>query len=125
MVENAKQIEDILYKLTEDEKQLLKDTINKGFWGDCEYEFANKDTEEFEETWAYGFCTNDAKEAGHFAGRQISAMFRSIYRKLCEWKKNTTGEFLSHCRDWWGDGSGDMLFIRSSYRVAFQEWAKN
>ena len=72
----------------------------------------------------YGYCTNDAKEAGHFSGRKISAMFRSIYKKLCPENHNQTGRYISHCNDWWGDGSGDMLFIRTGYYRAFEEWAR-
>ena len=33
------------------------------------------------------------------------------------------GRFISHCNDWWGDGSGDMLFIREGYHSVFEEWA--
>ena len=51
-------------------------------------------------------------------------MFRAIYRRLCPAKRNMVGRFVSHCRDWWGDGSGDMLFIRASHRKAFEEWAR-
>ena len=72
----------------------------------------------------YGYCTNDAKEAGHFSGRKVAAMFRSIYKKLCPANRNQTGRYISHCNDWWGDGSGDMLFIRHSYYRAFEEWAR-
>lgn len=34
------------------------------------------------------------------------------------------GNFLSHCNDWWDDGTGDMLFIRIGYYQEFEEWAK-
>ena len=51
-------------------------------------------------------------------------MFRSIYKKLCTTNRNTIGAQLSHCNDWWGDGSGDMLFVRSAWNKAWMEWAK-
>ena len=108
-------------ELTEKEQQLLKDTINYGFWGDCDMEFLNEQ-DGIETVAAYGYCTNDAKDAGNFKGRQISAMFKSIYRKLCPEKG--VGRYLTHISDWWGDESGDMLFIRYEDVEAVEEWAK-
>ena len=115
-----KEIDLILEKLTKDEKQLLKDTINHGFWGDTEEEFLDEKGER-ETTWCYGYCTNDAKNGGHFSGRKISGLFNSMFKKLC---KNQIGEIISNCPDWWGDGSGDMMFIRLDYVKAFEDWAK-
>lgn len=107
--------------LTEEQQQLLKDTINHGAWGDGAFEFLNEDG-----SWTtdmmYGYCTNDAKLAGNFSGRKVSAMFRSIYKKLCD--AAGIGMVISHCTDWWQDGSGDMLFIRDRFVDAFEEWAK-
>lgn len=114
-------IEIIESQLTSDEQQLLKDTINYGSWGDTEFNFRNE-TGEVETVYAWGYCTNDAKDAGHFKGRQISTLFRSIYRKLCP--DNRTGRFLSQCNDWWGDGTGDMLFIRNEVCDDIEKWAK-
>lgn len=108
-------------QLTTDEQQLLKDTINYGIWGDCDMEFRTEKGE-VETVCAWGYCTNDAKNAGHFKGRTIATMFRSIYKKLCP--ENHTGRFLSQCNDWWGDGSGDMLFLRSELHDGLEEWAK-
>ena len=118
-----KEIENIVSVLTPDEQQLLKDTINYGGWGDGEMEFLDDDGNE-ETDSMYGYCTNDAKQGGHFKGRKVSAMFRSMYGKLCVGRNHTVGRFISHCNDWWGDGSGDMLFIRSEYSDAFEEWAR-
>lgn len=107
--------------LTEEQQQLLKDTINYGAWGDGDFNFLNADG-----SWTtdrmYGYCTNDAKLAGNFSGRKVSAMFRSIYKKLCA--PAGIGLIISHCTDWWEDGSGDMLFIREIFVDAFEEWAK-
>lgn len=108
-------------QLTANEQQLLKDTINYGFWGDCDIEFRNE-AGDVETTYAWGYCTNDAKKAGHFSGRKVATMFKSIYKKLCP--ENHTGRFLSQCNDWWGDGSGDMLFIRGELSNSLEEWAK-
>jgi hypothetical protein len=127
MKATIEQVEVIIATLTSDEKQLLKDTINRGFWGDADSEFLDENGN-IETVMMNGYCTNDAVSAGHFKGRAISAMFRSIYGKLCP---NTgggcgQGRYISHCSDWWGDGKegGDMLFIRESHCDAFEEWAK-
>lgn len=76
------QVEEIVAVLTADEKQLLKDTINEGGWGDAEATFLDENGKD-ETVFMYGYCTNDAYRAGHFKGRVISTMFRSIYKKLC------------------------------------------
>lgn len=119
-MKTAEQINSIVAVLSNDEQQLLKDTINRGFWGDTDNEFLDENGNVETES-AYGYCTNDAADAGHFKGRAISTMFRSIFQKLCP---GGVGRYISHCSDWWGDGSGDMLFIRDEHRGAFKEWAK-
>lgn len=95
------EVKNIVSVLTQDEQQLLKDTIRYGSWGDAPYNFLNENGEEDEE-WADVYITNDAKEGGHFSGRQISAMFRSIYSKLCPSGKHKIGKYISHASDWWG-----------------------
>lgn len=117
------QVEEIVSVLTPDQQQLLKDTIRHGAWGDADYDFLDENGE-FETVMMFGYCTNDAKNAGHFSGRTVSAMFRAIYRKLCPAHHNQIGRYISHCNDWWGDGTGDMLFIRTGYYQVFEQWAK-
>ena len=128
MEKTIEDVKKVVGVLTEEQQQLLKDTLNHGCWGDGDHEFLKESPAEGEDPFEFdgmmGYCTNDAKSAGHFEGRKISAMFRSIYRKLCPENRNQTGHILSHCRDWWGDGTGDMLFIRESWYRAFEEWAK-
>lgn len=116
-------IREIVKVLTADEQQLLKDTFLYGGWGDTDYEFLDENGKT-ETVGAWGYCTNDAREGGHFAGRVVATMFRSIYKKLCTANRNQIGAHLSHCNDWWGDGSGDMLFVRSAWDKAWMEWAK-
>lgn len=116
-----KTVEEILAKLTDDQKQLLKDTIINGYWGGDDIEFLDEKGNR-EISGMQGYCTNDAKKGGHFSGRKISAMFRSIYKKLCD--GHEIGRYISHCSDWWGDGSGDMLFIRAEYAEEFEKWAR-
>ena len=123
MEATIQQIEEIVSVLTADEKQLLKDAINKGAWGSADGEFLDE-SGNVETVSMYGYCTNEAQRAGHFKGRIVSAMFRSIYKKLCAVERNQIGRFISHCNNWRGDGSGDMLFIRTGYYQTFKEWAK-
>ena len=123
-----KTIEDVLNVvsvLTDEQKQVLKDCINKGGWGDGDVEFLDGEGN-VETVGMYGYCTNDAKKAGHFEGRKVSGLFRGIYSRLCSKEHHhEIGRVISHCSDWWGDGSGDMLFIREEYVDAFEEWARN
>ena len=123
MKATIQQVEEIVSALTAEEQQLLKDTINFGAWGDTEEEFINENGEQ-ETIYCYGYCTNDARQAGNFKGRVVSQMFRSIYKKLCPANRNQIGRYISHCNDWWGDGSGEMLFIRTGYYPTFEEWAQ-
>lgn len=120
-ITTIEEVENLLTSLTADEKQLLKDTINKGAWGDTDMSFMGQSGES-RLAYAYGYCTNDAQKAGNFKGRIVSQMFRSIYRKLCPNKG--IGLFLTQINDWWEDGSGDMLFISTGYYKAFEAWAR-
>lgn len=117
------QVKEIVSVLTKDEQQLLKDTIRYGGWGDSDMEFLGENGK-IETVSMYGYCTNDAHKAGHFKGRIVSSMFRSIYKKMCPANRNQIGRYISHCNDWWDDGSGDMLFIRTGYYQIFEEWAR-
>ncbi len=119
--------DDVVNVLTDDERQLLADTIIEGEWGDCQIEFANGDGTESVTCDAMGYCTNDAKNAGHFSGRKVSALFRSMYRKLetIHYPHSGMGRITAHCNDWWGDGSGDMMFIRDPFDIEAREWAEN
>lgn len=121
-IEDVKKIVSVL---TDEQKQVLKDCINHGCWGDGEYEFLDENGK-VETVMMYGYCTNDAKNGGHFSGRKMSGLFRGIYHRLCSKDYgHKVGRVLSHCTDWWGDGSGDMLFIRNEYVDAFEQWATN
>lgn len=127
-------LSEINAKLTSEQIQLLKDTIRFGAWGDCEMEFKDENGNIVTD-YCYVYVTNDAKKAGHFNGRKVSAMFRSIYNRLGMNSNNGYGEneYFAHCTDWWGDGSGDVMFIRSARKenngVAhyerFEEWARS
>jgi hypothetical protein len=107
--------------LSKDQQQLLKDTIIYGSWGDGEETFLNKDGEP-ETDWMYGYFTNDAYKGHHFHSQKLSGLFSSLIKTLCP--KQGRGQFFSHCSDWWGDGTGDMLFVRHSISDEVEAWAK-
>ena len=113
--------EAIVASLSPDEKTILRDCIRYGAWGDTAEEFLDADGNVQDAVYCYGYCTNDASKGGHFKGRKVSSLFRSLVAKLAP--KNGVGEVFAHCSDWWGDGSGDMLFIRGSFYELFEEWA--
>ena len=106
----------------EQEIQAIKDTILYGAWGDTDIEF---DGVAFP---AWGFCTNDCSQGGHFKGREVTNIWKSISNKI---KKTEASKFMKHANDWWGDGTGDMVFFRTdgffkggeTYKVLI-EWAK-
>lgn len=113
-------------KLNDKQQQLLKDTINYGGWGDTSMTFIDKEGNH-ETLCCYVYITNDAKNGKHFNGRQVSAMFRAIYKKLCPKRivsQESIGHIFAHISDWWGDGSGDVLFIRDEFISIATEWAK-
>lgn len=117
-------INEITSVLTAEQVQLLKDTIIYGSWGDTEEEFIEDG--KVVTDWCFGYCTNDAKRGGHFSGKKISSMFRSMFSRLN--MIDGKGKYISHCSDWWCDGSGDMLFIRdlNDERLyeSFEKWAR-
>ena len=124
MAATIQQVKEIVIDLTPEEKQLSRDTITNGYWGSADQEFLDK-RGKIETVDCDGYCTNNASRAGHFDGRVISSMFRSIYKKLCPENKHRIGHVISHYRNWWGNGSGDMLFIRREYCDAFEDWARS
>ena len=109
---------------TENEIQALKDAWRYGAWGDSEVNFGDG------EEWGLGACTNDIKKGGHFSGRQISGIVSSISKKADE-----MDSYLLVCEpDWWGDGSGDMVFFNiealgydnsDDAWKALNEWSKS
>lgn len=117
-------IREIVKVLTADEQQLLKDTIKHGYWGDASAAFVDEELGDIITIAAEIYITNDAKKGGHFSGRRVSAMFRSIYKKMCSACDNQAGIHLSHCSDWWADGSGDVLMLRADENAAWRKWAK-
>ena len=110
---------------TEKQIQVLKDSWRYGSWGDAEVNFG-KDKDE----WGLGACTNDAKNGGHFTGRQISGIMSGISKKI----DATHTDMVVNFPDWWGDGTGDMVFFNieafgfdnsTDGWSALDEWSKS
>lgn len=104
----------------ERQQQAFKDVILYGGWGDATVGFSDGDA------MGYGFITNDTSEGGHFKGREVTQVWSEISRII---KKTDAGQFLAHRNDYWGDGSGDVIFIRldgffKGDHDSFVEWAK-
>jgi len=80
------------------EKQIeaIKLIIRKGLWGDCDKEFADKKT-----YYAHGYETNMGK------GKEFSGLMSGVSKTL----KLSGTNLISMCSDFWGDGSGDMMFF--------------
>lgn len=114
----------IIDALSRDEVVLLLDTIRYGAWGGCDIKMKFRDEAgNLETVGCYGYCTNDAKYGGHFKVREISTIFRSIYRKLCP--NDGIGQNVTLISHWRADDSGDMLFIRDGVYQEFEKLAKN
>ena len=88
---------------TEKQIQAMKDAWKYGQWGDCSITFYGDD----HDSYAFGACTNDIKQGGHFSGRQISGILGGISRNI----KNKNCNLVENISDWWEDGSGDMIFF--------------
>ena len=88
---------------TEKQIQAMKDAWKYGSWGDCDIMFYGDD----HDSYAFGACTNDIKQGGHFSGRQISGILGGISRNI----KNKNCNLVENIPNWWGDGSGDMIFF--------------
>lgn len=101
---------------TPEEIQAVRDAWNHGLWGDAIVEFAGQDRT------GIGACTNDIKLAGNFKGREVTNICRKIANRI----KTQELDWISHFNDWWGDGSGDMLFIAEKVGSwdELTEWAK-
>lgn len=86
---------------TPEEIQAVRDAWNHGLWGDSVVRFADKDE------FGIGACTNDIHLAGNFKGREVTNICRKIANRI----RKQGLDWINHFNDWWGDGSGDMLFI--------------
>ena len=116
-----KTLEQILANLNEEQKQLLADTINYGGWGDSDVEFANG-----EMAYGYGYITDEAHKGKHFERRTLSWKFKALFKALGlegdKWSK--CNDVMKWMYDWWGDGSGSVLFIHEQLCDNFENWAR-
>lgn len=103
--------------LTANEIQLIRDIILYGYWGDSSIEVNNDELH-----MANGYIINDADQAGHFTGKQISGLASGIARAL----KSHKCSFMQHYPDCWGDDSGDVFFFLENF-ASYEEleaWAR-
>ena len=112
---------EILANLNDEQKQLLADTINHGAWGDAEVEFDNNVI-----AYGYGYITDLAYKGNHFERKTLSNRFRSLFKALGlngdkYEKRNNEMKWMY---DWWGDGTGSILFIHEDICDEFEKWAR-
>ncbi len=96
----------------ESQIEAIKLIIRKGFWGDCDQEFSDAKT-----YYGHGYFTNMNK------GKEWSGKLSGISKTL---KKSGTNLIIM-CSDWWGDGSGDMMFFNMELidEKELETWANN
>lgn len=105
------------------EKQIeaLKLIITRGAWGSCDMNF-----EGFDKTSsAFGYFTNQKHFGGgyHFPPSSWSGIIAGISKVIDNEKLN----FICMQSNWWGDNSGDMLFINWDLINVdeLEKWASN
>ena len=81
--------------LNENQLNAIREIVRDGYWGDCSEEF-NGETH-----YAHGYYTNLNK------GKKWSGTLSGISKAI----KASGTNLISMCSDWWGDGSGDMMFF--------------
>lgn len=84
--------------------EILKEAVKYGIWGDTTHEFGNKGQVSAS---GIGCCTNEIKRGGKYKGKQLSGFISTIKKVI----KQNDLTFISSASDWWGDGSGDMIFF--------------
>ena len=114
-------IEKILLNLSDEQKQLLADTIVHGAWGDTDAIFEG----EQEAVRVYGYITDLAYKGNHFERKTLSNRFKSLFKALCLKgdKKSKTCDMMQWIYDWWEDGSGSILLIRADITDSLEKWA--
>ena len=99
----------------ENQIQTIKEIIIKGHWGSTDIKFGKN----AETTEAEGFLTKINKTKEHSG--TVSGIAKTI-------KSSKTTAF-ANCSNWWGDGSGGMMFFNlEQLDCTFGElltWAKN
>ena len=103
---------------TEKQIDVIKKVIRFGAWGDCDLEFGdNKET-----NYAYGYETNISKKT-NYSGKEFSGICSGIAKTI----KTKNLNFVKNISDYWGDGSGDMLFLNYDIldREEIESWATN
>ena len=107
--EEAQKVVNVLNKyFTLNQSIVIAETLYYAGWGDAEEKF---NSEDWEGCW--GGCTNDLWASAPTVRRiygsrsSLSGVFSGISNIL----KGEAGRYFQMRPDWWGDGTGDMLFI--------------
>lgn len=114
--------EQILENLSDDQKQLLADTIVHGAWGDTDTFFEG----EKESVRVYGYITDLAYKGNHFERKTLSNKFKSLFKALGLKgdERSKVCDMMQWIYDWWEDGSGSILLIREDITDSLEKWAK-
>ncbi len=109
---NTINIQDSFAMFNESQTEAIKLIIRKGFWGDCDQDFADE-----KNYYAHGYFTNMNK------GKEWSGKLSGISKTL----KSSGTNLISMWSDWWGDGSGDMIFFNMELidEKELENWANN
>lgn len=106
---------------TEKQIQVIKDIIIYGEWGDCDMEFGDNTICNH----AFGYFTN-LKDKGKYKGKELSGICSGISKKI----KENNYKVIAMASDWWGDGTGDMMFLNMDLLCIkdsseLDKWAKD
>ena len=114
-------IEQILLNLSDEQKQLLADTIVHGAWGDTDAIFEG----EQEAVRVYGYITDLAYKGNHFERKTLSNRFKNLFKSLGLKgdKKSKACDMMQWIYNWWEDGSGSILLIREDITDSLEKWA--
>jgi len=108
---NKLKIADVFTVFNDSQIEAIKLIIRKGFWGDCDQEFADQKT-----YYAHGYFTNMNM------GKKFSGLMSGISKKI----KSSNTNAISMCSDWWQDSSGDVMFFNMELidEQELKNWAK-
>lgn len=105
--------------LTTEQKQLLATTLINCECGSCDFELKDDDGNWECHPCVY-FNTKGVSELTTFTPRKVSAMFRTIYKKI-----EGNGSPINHFNNWLEDGTMNALFVGDAVYNEAIEWAKN
>lgn len=96
--------------LNEDQIEAIKLIVRTGFWGDADQSFQDGNV-----YYAHGHYTNMGK------GKDWSGRMSGVVKSI----KNSKTNVIVSCSDYWGNGSGDMMFFNMEIleQKSLRKWA--